>query len=551
MAGIQGSNQLVDLLRALKRRRYQVAVPALLIASVGISLAVMWPKRYKVATRIEISDRTRVEFDARLKNPNEVAIRREAASASDHIRNYKRVKSVIEANLAQWPEYVKGTDEQRQQLINETIIKKSLSAQPTVKDPKNGGSIFIDISFSDEDRERAAKFLKDLTESWLTEMQDTDKDTLLTERATLQQMIDNLAKDLREKEERYYEQVQLLGQDPTTPGGDDRRENRGDWTFRELEKQKSNLADVEFQLDTAEFELQQARERLAAEPDKVTTPIVVEGDDPDSEIGKLEELKEKLEERLANLRPTASQYRIYKPKLEQVTSKLEELRGVEPTSSIRYEQKDNPLVAEYRSAVRALEDRAGKLKNQREDLVAYVKVLDEEAKARTNLYKNLDELRNQVSEARKFLNETTQQWQERDKSLAMLDSAPNPWQITQPPVPTSAATQPNAYLLSAVAVVLGLALGLGGALVSEFARSCYRSVGDLASVMSVPVLGAIETILTRRERRRIQLSRAVAGLSTAMIVGTIGWITWLWYSSPERLPLEVQEAIERMRSALK
>jgi len=86
---------------------------------------------------------------------------------------------------------------------------------------------------------------------------------------------------------------------------------------------------------------------------------------------------------------------------------------------------------------------------------------------------------------------------------------------------------------------------------SEYARSCYRSVGDLTAVMGVPVLGAIDTIVTRRERRKMQASRAMAGLSTAVIVGTIGWVTWLWHSSPERLPLELQDAIERFRSALK
>src|SRR5206468_4014668 len=53
MAGIQGPNQLVDLLRALKRRRYQVIVPALLVATLGIAFAVIVPKRYRVSTRIE------------------------------------------------------------------------------------------------------------------------------------------------------------------------------------------------------------------------------------------------------------------------------------------------------------------------------------------------------------------------------------------------------------------------------------------------------------------------------------------------------------------
>jgi cytochrome bd-type quinol oxidase subunit 2 len=101
------------------------------------------------------------------------------------------------------------------------------------------------------------------------------------------------------------------------------------------------------------------------------------------------------------------------------------------------------------------------------------------------------------------------------------------------------------------AVIAGLALGIGTALLSELARSSYRSAADLAAVMSVPLLGAIETIVTRKERRRLQLAHASAALSTALIVGTLGWVTYLWYASPERLPLEVQDAIERLRSALK
>src|SRR5688572_3380817 len=227
MAGPQGPNQLLDLLRALKRRRYQVVVPALLVASLGIAFAVMVPKRYRLNTRIEISDRTRVEFDQNLKNPQNVAIRREAPSASDHIRNFSRIKAVIEASLAQWPEYVKApSDLERGEFITQRILK-NLSAQPSTKDPK-GGSIFIDVVFSDEDRERAAKFLKDLSESWLMEMRETDRSTLIAERAELQDILDVQSADLAEKEGRLYALIELLGQDPTTPSGEGRREEAGD-----------------------------------------------------------------------------------------------------------------------------------------------------------------------------------------------------------------------------------------------------------------------------------------------------------------------------------
>jgi protein tyrosine kinase modulator len=550
MAGPQGPNQLLDLLRALKRRRYQVVVPALLVASLGIAFAVMVPKRYRLNTRIEISDRTRVEFDQRLKNPQDVAIRREAPSASDHIRNYSRIKAVIEGNLAQWPEYVKAPSElERGEFINKRILT-NLSAQPSTKDPK-GGSIFIDIGFSDEDRERAAKFLKDLSESWLMEMRESDRSTLIAERAELQDILDVQSADLAEKDGRLYALIELLGQDPTTPSGEGRREEAGDWTFQALEKTKTELEDVEFNLRTAEFELQQARDRLQAEPPKLSKRVEVTPDDPRTELEKLELMREKLEEDLAGLRPSHSEYRRLKPKLDELLVELENLRAQAPEVSERYEDEENPLVDEYKTLVRTKEDEVGRLTDQRQALLARKETFEQDTKARTHHHKNLEELRNQVAEQRKLVNETRQQYADRDKSLQMLDSSPTPWKIVQPPGAASTTTQPNPWILSAVAVVGGLALGIGVALLSELARTCYRSVGDLASVMTVPVLGAIDTIVTRRERRRMQLSRAMAGLSTALIVGTIGWVTWVWHSQPERLPLELQDAIERMRSALK
>lgn len=546
----QGSNQLLDLLRALKRRRYQVVVPALLVASLGIAFAVIVPKRYKLSTRIEISDRTRVEFDSRLKNPQEHMIRREAPSVSDHIRNFSRIKSVIEGNLKQWPEYSKApTELARGEFIKQRILA-NLSAAPTTKDPKSG-SIFIEVGFSDEDRTRAARFLEALTESWLTEMRESDRSTLINERAELQKIVDVQAGELAEKEERLYALIELLGQDPTAPSRDGRREERGDWTFMTLEKAKTDLEAVEFRLRTSEFELEQARTHLESTPPIVYTPVEIAADDPRTEIGKLELLRESLEETLAGLRSTHSDYRKLKPKLDEVVQELELLRASKPESSVTFEEEPNPLVDEYATIVRTREDQVGTLIKQRQELLARIEDLEQETKARTHHHKNLEGLRNEVALARELLKETRGQYADRDKSLQMLDSSPTPWKITQPPVPASASTQPNPYLLSAVAVIGGLALGIGVALLSELARSCYRSVADLTSVMTVPVLGAIDTILTRRERRRMQLSRAVAGLSTAMIVGTIGWITWLWYSSPERLPLEVQDAIERMRSALK
>lgn len=547
----QGPNQILDLLRALRRRRYQILVPACLVWTIGIAFAVIVPKRYRVATRIEISDRTRIEFDYRLKNPQETAVRREATSASEHLQHYARVKEVIEANQARWPEYFALSSEaERAQFIREKILNKNLSAQPTNRDPKNG-TIFVDVSYSDEDKERASAFLNDLVLSWLNWMKETDRSTLIAEGLKLREIMDVQDADLKEKEQRYYNQLVNLGLDPTSSGNDPRRPEAGDWTFRALDRTKSELSDVELRLKTAQFELEQAEKRLREEPPVLARREALPVDDPESELALLREEREDLVEQLAALRPSNSIYKRLKPKLDKLELEIAELESREPEAGERWIEEENPRVAEYELAVRQNEDKVATLEAQRDQLTVRVGELETETRQRTAAYQSLEDLKAQRDEARQLLDETRRQWNNSDKSLQMLDSAPPPWRLAQPPVPSTAKATPDPLLVSAFSIFAGLALGVALALGSEYLRSCYRSVGDLAAVMTVPVLGAIDTIVTRRERRRVQLARAVGGLSTAVIVGTIAWITWLWHESPERLPLELQDAIERLRSSLR
>lgn len=545
-------NQLLDLLRALRRRRYQVVVPAILVATFGIAFAVIVPKRYRVSMRIDIGDRTRVESDARLKNPQEVAVRREAPSAHEHIVNYTRVKDFVESNLSLWPDYVQAkNDGERFNFISKQILYKNLSAQPTLRDVKGGGTIFIEISYSDEDPTRAAKLLDGISTAWLREVFETDRSTLINERAKFQDMIGAQQEDLQESERRLYALYELLGIDPSATNTDSRRDETGDRAFRMLDKAETELADVEMRLNGAEFELQQAEQRLKETPEMLVSEEQLGSDDPQAVLTKKQEQLAALEEEIENLRPSNSTYRRLKPKIDELRGEIRELESREPELDSRLVEEPNPRHEEYELTLRNKRDEVGRLAALRAELSKNVEELKLETKARSAQYKGLDELQNEVALARELVNRTRGEWQDRDTSLQLLDASQQAWIISRPPLPSTASTQPNPWLLAAVSVVLGLALGIGLAVLAEFARSCYRSTTDLASVMGVPVLGAIETIVTRKERRRLQLAHATAGLSTAVIVGTIGWLTWLWYSSPERLPLEVQDAIERLRSALK
>jgi hypothetical protein len=72
-------------------------------------------------------------------------------------------------------------------------------------------------------------------------------------------------------------------------------------------------------------------------------------------------------------------------------------------------------------------------------------------------------------------------------------------------------------------------------------------VGDVSRSLAVPVLGAINRIVTRGEQRSALLRRAVVGTSTLVLVGTILWVTWAYQTRPALLGPRVTRLIDDLR----
>ena len=70
-----------------------------------------------------------------------------------------------------------------------------------------------------------------------------------------------------------------------------------------------------------------------------------------------------------------------------------------------------------------------------------------------------------------------------------------------------------------VGLLGGLALGLVLAVLGEFGHNGYRSVGDITRALSMPVLGAINSIVTREEARRLSTRKLMVTTSTLILVG--------------------------------
>jgi uncharacterized protein involved in exopolysaccharide biosynthesis len=549
---LEGPNQLLDLLHALSKRRWQVAVPAALLATVGIAFGVIVPKKYLLSMRIELTQTQQLESDRRLRDPRESAVIREGPSASEHVKNFNRIKNVIKDSAAQWPEFVALADENDQNLFVSKLRDENLFAVSS-EGKNRQGTVFVDISFKDEDPERAARFLEALSGSWLNEVHDQDLKGLLTQRELYEQMLGDSERDLEEAKRRFFDQCTELQLDPTEILSGERKvgEGTGEWRTKQLSELNASLVRTRLDLERARTNRDQARKRFEDEAPTKGVPVTTEGPDVEARILELVERVDELRRDLQRLQPLHSDYKQRVSKIEGYEAEIQRLRDLDLPGRVELRNVPNERKEAYELELREAEDEVVVLEAEVERIGKELGSLESEQVSRNQAKSDLEAARDAYLAAQTLVGERTRALQDKVDAYRVLEGSPVPWKITQPPVPAAASRSPNPFLIGAFSVLAGLALGVGLAVVSEYARGCYRNASDLAGVMAVPVLGTIDTIVTRAERRRRQAQRAMAGLSTAVIVGCIGWVTWLWVSAPERLPVEVQQTIEQLRTALK
>ena len=83
---IETQGQLSEFLEILSRRRWQLALPALLVLALGTALAVLIPKKFLVSTQVEVRTVSVTSSSGR-----------EAENAPNQIRAKERIRKVVES----------------------------------------------------------------------------------------------------------------------------------------------------------------------------------------------------------------------------------------------------------------------------------------------------------------------------------------------------------------------------------------------------------------------------------------------------------------------
>lgn len=538
--------QVQEILGVLKQRKWQIILPAAFVLTFGIVFAVIVPKKYEVRTRIELKE-SRNEADPQFRNPQQTPAIREIDNAEHHIRNYVRVQQVINSQGALWDNYINLNDAQRHDYIKKVIDNLRVDVKHRLK---NTGSTFVDVTYTDVDGIRAERFLGVLTKKWIDDVVQRDLNRLTNERNILQNQVREADEKYRTLNRRYTDVAQSMGIDPAQPLSQN-TERAQDPVYGEAERVKTQMNTVRRELSGLKAELAALEARLADVDEFYEVEVSEGGIDFDREVLTLEQQILKLEEGRANWTPRNSKWKLAQKRLEALEEEIDSLRALEQASTTKKVSKRNEaydaLVAEIAVKRVDVEGSSGELESLNKSYVELVA----QANKRAEDYRDLRDLVVERNNAEQDWNQKYAELHRKQSALEIAQRASgDPYEYAELPKAGEKPTEPNPIVIVLFTAVAGLALGLTIAVASEYVGNAYRSPYELAQVMSVPVLGAINTIITTAEARKRQARRTFVGFSTVVIIGGFVWFTWVWAYNPELLPVELRQAIEGLRLQL-
>jgi len=536
---VESTSQLEEFVRVLKRRIWWILVPFSIIATLGTSFAVLVPKKYVAKTRILVRE-------VRNRSGQIVSGSEGQARVAKHlIRSPNRVRSVVQELGWRFDELTR---------VEQDILIEKIIDNLSVETPAMGGDVaeqIVEIKYGDTDPERALGFTEEVSRRWREEVLEANKNAKRRAFTNLNDRNLSIEKRMVAIAEEISGLMELHQIAPWKP--DYRNTERPlPPEFERLFEATTEYGRLQEEIEDDALTLAHLEGRYQRESDSEPVVQETQGSELDKEIRKrrdqILELRSQIEDK--GWRPTHSKYETAQSKIRSLESEIAALERSSTGTTVTETWRENPkkiaLGEEIETLSLALERKRQKLValgEERENLVAKTAELQ-------SVYQNLEALEDERDRLNEQLTDFGLDLQDMRIELDLTETtAGDPFVIVDPVERPTRPTEPDPVLITVFSILLGAGLGLGLAMLLEYTKSCFRSVGDVTRVMSAPVLGVVGAIVTSSQRRRrLVASRLLAG-STITFVLLVGYVTWAWAYRHDMLSDGLLESIESFRKS--
>ncbi len=540
----ENTGQVEEFLTILKKRKWQIALPAVFVLALSIVLALIIPGKYMIESKFELH-RVRIALGDESDFGTDSSINREGANAVDHLKSFERVRRVIR-ELA-WDEYANLRDPVLRREYIRNQIKEIHASTPA--ESKQRKSSFVSLSYKHVDPKKGVRFISALVNSWVNELTSRDELFLTAQRDDTQNEVDRAQRQYRDALTRLDSiEKRMKLSEATRP---DLRvfESAPDRYEAAMAKVLIDIQEAEAERAEALGELEEIENDLLTMEDYVQRRVSGGGSNRDAKIAQIQAEIADLKGQQIGLTPLNSKYKRIEKLIDKKELELFETANTADSIIKHDEAVPNEEKFALEKQKDALELKLGGLdakltswKNRENELLT---IMDE----RVRLHTAREEAKNDKNVYEIQFNEAKHSLREKERLLAaQIRANVQPYHWTKSPIAPPDPTDPNPLLIIAIGLVGGLALGLGSSVVVEFSKNCYRNVGDVTAVLTLPVLGVVNEIVTSAERRSMRFRAVVMVLSSLLMLTVIGWFTWAYTRNQELLPTTVLIQLEEFRN---
>lgn len=528
---IESRGQLAEFLEILRRRRWQVLLPAAFVIAFGCAFAVIVPKKYLLRTQVEL-------------RPISVSVSsKDGANAAFQIKARTRVRKVVEDLKNET--YLTLPPTERNDFI--TDLQSDVKVSPVRTGDE---TTFVNIEYASVDVLWARTFLKALRDDWITDVLERDRNKLRDEKAKLYEDAQRLDREVQREEAAVTDLKRKYNLSATQPVPGASGTRSEDPVYSRLIQNLQQVGLVEGELEKNSVELDTLRTRYDEMPLEILgEEQVVAGTSNEAQLDELDAQIRELEKQLAGYLPSHPKFKQLSRDKAELLERREQTARVVTRAEVIQPRRANPAREPLLQRIEALELEQAKLEKTRSRLE---KQIDEDQRAHAELQSVHEDLRvrnGNIETTRRLLDETRAALNVKSQKLEQIEGPlGNPFSITEEVVPPPRPTEPNPWMIVAFSIVAGLATGLALALGLEYSKSSFRNVAEINRVMVVPVLGNVNTIVTTRELRLAAARRLLVGVSSILLIGSVAFVTWAWAKSPELLSSGLRDKIELVRA---
>ena len=540
------TREMVQLfLEAIQRHLVRVVFTTLVFALIGVGLTMLWPNKFTSDTQFVLRE-TRIVTDASvLADLEEIPLSRKLISLENELRSMHRVGAVLDE--MQWKEWLEtaGRPSRRRALYLKIKANLDVSMNADVT-----GAINTTIAFSWTSPQQAAEMVNRLRDSWILLVWDGYRKALETKKERAEKLLSERQQDYRDA----LEAVRTYEQDNDVPGLlsiEINNEMKADTLAKLAESQarlESTVTDIE--ILRQELKLLEPDYELTAVPSDPAQAAAWAG--YNKAIADLAQIKVKYKEGSRKFDDAAKKLAGAEVALESAGGKPSELTAIKTNpvyvakatallAKQEQEREHRALVTSYERELAAMNERLEKLPIVTMDLARLNADVDTASALLNASRLEIQPLRDRVAVVRGSNTAVNQ-------TGGVVGTGP--FEIIDRGIEPEHADLPIGAILMALSIILGVGVGLSGPVLAELTRSTFGSVKEVNRVLGVPVLGAVDMILTTRDLRARAVQAALTITTMLLVLAALGTALYIYRFHQNVLPPSVMRTLREVQLAL-